>query len=523
MGDAPSRPIPPLKPAAEALPRVLARARRLAPASAEGSVVADLLAGIGANEIAAQRGLPLARVEGIRTFYDQIEAVPRACDGTACRFNGGDQLRERLESLAPVGSVRCLGHCYAAPAFQSGGSVFTRSRDDEPERWISAWGEGQVPARDLAPIPRRSLAPEPVVLRDLLGQSTDPLDEYELPDGATILDAVEVARIHGRGGALYPTAAKWRSARDTDAGDRVVVANGDEGDPGSFVDRLLLEEKPHAILAGMMACARAIDSRRGYVYIRREYPLAHQKMRLAIAEARALGALDPGFEVEVVSGAGSYLCGEETALLQSIEGLRGEPRLKPPYPSERGLFGLPTVVQNVETLALIPWAVRHARPPGTKVVSLSGALRWTGAVEIPIGMPLRRVLHEAGGGPPRERAWKLALIGGPMGRVLPERQFDTPLSWEALPGMGHAGIVVLDESTHPRALAEHLFEFARAESCGQCTPCRAGTAQLAGVRERAVLERLLTTMEQGSLCGFGLGVPRPIRDLLEHFGDEVLA
>jgi formate dehydrogenase iron-sulfur subunit len=227
------------------------------------------------------------------------------------------------------------------------------------------------------------------------------------------------------------------------------------------------------------------------------------------------------FDVEVISGAGSYVCGEETAMLRSIEGLRGEPRPKPPFPSQSGLFGKPTVVQNVETLAIVPWAVRHRRPTGTKAASLSGAIARPGVVEFPLGMPFKRVLEQGGGGPAEGSRWRMALIGGPMGCVLPAHRFDTPLSYEALPGLGHAGIVLLDERVSVRALAEHLFGFARAESCGTCTPCRVGTARLADLRDASSMRRLLDTMEAGSLCGFGQGVTRPIRDLLEHFGDEV--
>jgi len=499
---------------------LVSRSRRLAPDAPEGSVISDLLDGRTDEEIAQRRGLTPAAVRGVRSFYDHLDAIPRVCDGTACHFEGAGRLRERLATRGPCGDVRCLGRCYAAPAFESGGNAFARPDGASLDAWLGGPDDALLPER--GPIPRKSLAPNPVVLKTLLGDGGDPAAEYELPDGAAILAAVERARIHGRGGAGFPTWIKWRAARDAAGSRKFVVANGDEGDPGSFVDRLLLEERPHAVLAGMQACARATGARDGFVYVRAEYPQAQRAMREAIAEARARGWLDATFEVRVVSGAGSYVCGEETALLQSIEGLRGEPRIKPPYPAERGLFDCPTVVQNVETLALVPWAIRHAMPTGTKVACLSGALAWRGAVEIPLGMPLRRVLYEVGGGP-GGRDWSMALIGGPMGRVLPESRFDTPLSWEALPGMGHAGIVVLDHTVTPRALAEHLFAFARAESCGQCTPCRAGSAQLAAMSTRTGLERLLATMEAGSRCGFGQGVSRPIRDLLAHFGDRVLA
>ncbi|HMD73285.1 MAG TPA: NADH-ubiquinone oxidoreductase-F iron-sulfur binding region domain-containing protein, partial [Steroidobacteraceae bacterium] len=283
-----------------------------------------------------------------------------------------------------------------------------------------------------------------------------------------------------------------------------------------------LEEDPHAVLAGMLACARAIGARRGIVYIRSEYPQAQRLMRGAIGEARDANLLGDGFDVEVVSGAGSYTCGEETALLSSIEGLRGEPRPRPPYPAQSGLWGKPTVVQNVETLAIVPWIARTRQGSGTKALSLSGAVARPTIVEVRLGTSLIRVLEEAGLGPPSGRSWKMALVGGPMGRVVPASRFDVPLSFDSLPGMGHAGVVVLDDTVSPRALAEHLFAFAAAESCGSCTPCRVGTSLLGGVHERAVLERLLSTLEMGSLCGFGAGVPRPIRDLLEHFGEKVL-
>ncbi len=504
-------------------PLLLALAARRAE-GAPGNAVQDFLAGATDEEVAARRGLPLAAARGVRTFYDGLERRPRVCDGTACRFQGADALHARLSEFGPMERVRCLGHCYAAPSYLVGGVVYARPRGETAGAWIESWGEGASPLPDLVAVPRVNLAPEPIVLRHLApGGATPDFSEYDTPSADAILGAIEAAKLRGRGGALYPTAAKWRAARATPADERYVVANGDEGDPGSFVDRLLLEEDPHAVLAGMKHCARAIGARRGFVYVRYEYPRAQAVVRAAIDEARARGLLGDDFAIEVISGAGSYVCGEETALLASIEGLRGEPRAKPPYPAESGLWGKPTVVQNVETLALVPWAVKHARPTGTKALSLSGALRWTGVAEIALGTTLRDALTRAGGGAPEGRRWSMALVGGPMGRLLPERAFDTPLSFEALPGMGHAGVVVLDDTVRPSDLARHLFAFAAAESCGNCAPCRLGTAQLASRRDRASLERLLDTLEIGSLCGFGQGVPRPIRDLLEHYGDEVFA
>jgi len=433
-------------------------------------------------------GYPRQWLDGLRTFYDQVEgaSVPHVCTGTACHF------ARRHAAQGP--EVHCLGRCYEAPV----------SSDSES-----------------APIPRQSLVPTPVILRHLVaGARPAPELEYcALPDGDAILDAVIASGLRGRGGAAFPTGAKWRTARETPAPDRWVVANGDEGDPGSFVDRLLLEEDPHAVLAGMLACARAIGAKRGIVFIRREYGRARAVVKDAIAWAEKAGYLGD-FKVRVVSGGGSYVAGEETALLRAIEGFRAEPSPKPPYPAVRGLGGLPTVVQNVETLAAVPWVVEQKQRADTKVVCVTGAVKRPGAIEIALGAPLSDVLEACGGAAPN-RAWKMALVGGPMGRVLAASEFGTRMSFEAMPGMGHAGVHVLDESVTARALARHLFEFARSESCGNCAPCRIGTAQLDSRRDRASLERLLTTLELGSLCGFGQGVPRPIRDLLRLFPEEL--
>lgn len=489
---------------------LVARSRRLAPNPLAGNAVCDLFDGVPSDEVARRWALPAAALRGLRSFYELVEpAETRVCQGTTCRFAPGERLAGER--------IACLGACYDAPTALVRGVVY--GRVDATTRF-DAVADLRLEAR-TAPVRRRSLVDGPVVLRNVVPDRV-PVDEYDLPDGDRILAAIASSGLRGRGGAAFPTAAKWRAARETPAPDRYVVANGDEGDPGSFVDRLLLEDDPHSVLAGMVACARVIGARRGVVYVRGEYPRARAVMIDAVHAARAAGVLGD-LDVEVISGAGSYVCGEETALLRSIEGLRGEPTPKPPYPAQRGLFDLPTVVQNVETLAIVPWIVRTGTGSGTKAVSVSGAVAEPGVVEVALGTPIRRILDEGGGGPPAGRRWKMALVGGPMGRVVPEAQFDTPLSYDTLPGMGHAGIVVLDDTVRVCDLAHHLFDFAQAESCGSCTPCRVGTAQLGSRRDRMSLERLLDTLEQGSKCGFGLGVPRPIRDLLAHYGPEVFA
>lgn len=473
---------------------ILERARRLATVHDGRTALDDLRDGLPDDVTALRRGLPLVRVQGVRSFYELLEdrSHPHVCTGTACwSARGGAPL--------PTGTspVRCLGRCYAAPA-----------------------GTGGEVDHGVHPIPVRSLVDPPVVFR-LVGQAPDLAALYAIPAPADILDRVEASGLRGRGGAAYPTGTKWRAAARQPGPVRYVVVNGDEGDPGSFVDRLLLESAPHAVLAGLNACAAAIGATHGIVFVRGEYPHAAQQVRMALAEAMAAGVLLPGLTVEVKVGAGSYVVGEETALLRAIEGQRGESTPKPPYPAERGLFGKPTVVQNVETISVVPWILATGRKPDTKAFSLSGAVAHPGAVEAPFGITLRELLQRAGGGPAPGRRWKMALVGGPMGTVIPVEHFDVRLGYDTLPGLGHGGVVVLDDTVSAAALAAHLYDFARGESCGNCAPCRIGTAQLAHQRDRESLERLLDTLELGSLCGFGQGVPRPIRDLIAHFPGEL--
>lgn len=500
---------------------LLALVRRRAGAFA-GNAVDDLLDGVPSADVQVRRGLPRAAVDGIASFYDQIHRDLSVCDGTSCHFAGGPLLSDGWIETGEAQRVRCLGHCHDAPCVRVGDVVHGSADRENLSEWLGHSAATLSIDADTRPVRRLSLIPAPVVLRNILGgqpRLDDAPDDYALPDGDTILAAVKASGLRGRGGASFPTAAKWEIARRTPATDRVVVCNGDEGDPGAYVDRLLLEEDPHAVLAGMLACARVIGASKGVVYVRAEYPRARAVMIDAVHAATGNGRLE-GFKVEVISGAGSYVCGEETALLRSIEGLRGEPRPKPPYPAEVGLYGLPTIVQNVETLAIVPEVVRTSRAAGTKVVCVSGAVDRPSAVEIALGTPLRTVL-DACGGPAKGATWRMALIGGPMGRVVPASAFDVPLSYDGLPGFGHGGIVVLDSHVTPGALARHLYDFARAESCGNCTPCRVGTSRLPAMADRPSLERLLDTLEQGSLCGFGQGVPRPVRDLLAHFGDAI--
>ena len=514
---------PPARPRSAPHQRLLDRAHHMAPSPPSGNTLTDLEAGFSLHEVVERRGLPLASVIGIRSFYDQLERMARVCDGTACHFHGGEVLHAKLSGMGPVGGVRCLGHCHSAPAFRSGDNVYACPSRLTVEAWVDEWGEGPSPMVDVEPAPCVLLAPEAIALRHVTGaRRPDAFADYNLPGAEAITAAIQGAGLRGRVRTGVLAAEQWPVARETAADTRYVVANGDEGDPGAYIDRVLLEEASHSILAGMIACGRAIGARQGYVFIRGEYPLAPQRMRAAIEQARARGVLGIGFDVEVITGAGSYVSGDANALLRSIEGLRGEPAPEPPSAAERGLWGKPTVVHDVETFSLIPWVVREQRASKTKTVCISGALARPCVAEIALGMGLREVLMRAGGGPRAGSTWRMALVGGPTGRVLPAAAFDTALTDDTLPGLGHGGIVVLDESVSPRALAEHLFAFAAAESCGACAPCRAGTAVLHQMRDRVQLERLLLTITEGSLCGFGQRLARPITDLLSAYGDEVL-
>jgi bidirectional [NiFe] hydrogenase diaphorase subunit len=331
-------------------------------------------------------------------------------------------------------------------------------------------------------------------------------------------------------------------------GEKVVVCNADEGDPGAFMDRTVLEGDPHTLLEGMAIAAHAVGADRGFIYVRAEYPLAIERLRIAIAQAEqhgwlgtAIAGSDFSFHVELRVGAGAYVCGEETALIHSIEGRRGVPRPRPPYPAQRGVFGLPTLINNVETFANIPALLRlgpEAYAPGTKVFSLTGQVRRSGVLEVPMGTPLRTIVETMGGGAPAGRRIKAVQTGGPSGGCVPASALDTPVNDESLQTlgtiMGSGGMVVLDDTTNMVDIAAFFMAFSREESCGKCIPCRSGTVQLemllrkllsrqAGEADLAQLERLCPVVSEASLCGLGQSAPRPVLSTLRHFRGDYLA
>jgi formate dehydrogenase iron-sulfur subunit len=391
---------------------------------------------------------------------------------------------------------------------------------------------------------------------------TEPLafDEYQTRGGLkglaaaqslspeAIVEEVRVSRLRGRGGAAFPVWKKWQVAQQTGAEQKYVVANADEGDAGTYCDRMIMEGDPFRLIEGMMICARAIGATRGYIYCRYEYPAAARAMRFAIQKAREADLLDCddySFDLEVVVGAGSYVCGEETALLESLEGRRGVVLAKPPYPAESGLYSKPTIVSNVLTFATIPNILAHGGAwhaslgtegsRGTMVLQLGGRVKQPGLVEIPFGFTLRRVLDQFGGGMAPGSRFKAVQVGGPLGSLFPESQLDVPICYDAFAEagaiLGHGGIVVYDDETNMVELARHFMAFTADESCGKCTPCRIGS-----VRGREILERIQggqgtaedlvllsdlgETMIATSLCALGGRAPYPVLTAIEHFPGE---
>lgn len=371
-------------------------------------------------------------------------------------------------------------------------------------------------------------------------------------DPEVLITAMTASGLRGRGGAGFPTGQKWAACREAPGAERFVVCNADEGDPGAYMDRTVLESDPHSVIEGMLIGALAVGAERGYVYVRHEYPLAVRRLREAIAAAQAAGFLGEGtpgggrpFHLEVVRGAGAFVCGEETALLASLEGGVGEPRPRPPFPAQEGLWGMPTLIQNVKTWATVPVILDRGPEAvsalgvegnrGTMVFSLVGKVARTGLVEVPLGIPLRRVVEEIGGGGAGGRAVKAVQTGGPSGGCIPAALFDLPITYEALSGagsmMGSGGMVVLDEETCMVDLAAYFLRFAASESCGKCTPCREGTRILEELFSRVVrgegtrndlarIEELARWMQGASLCGLGKTAPNPVLSTLRHFRGE---
>lgn len=494
--------------------------------------------------------------------------------------SGGEPVRDALLAEAHrfgangvVKTVGCNGMCHREPIVEvvseGGEIVFYSNVNAESARAIArrhlqpGWARWTALLRDTRPIPQASPAPaylarqQRIVLENC--GEIDPLniDDYLRRDGYRALErcrekmtpeqviaAITSSGLRGRGGAGFPTGRKWSLGRAQQSGVKYVICNGDEGDPGAFMDRMVLESDPHRVLEGLAIAAFAIGASEGFLYIRAEYPQAVRHVRAAIGQAEERGLLG-SLRLEVREGAGAFVCGEETALIQSLEGKRGMPRLRPPYPVERGLRGKPTVINNVETLAAVPWILRHgaeafaalgtATSKGTKVFALAGKVNRGGLIEVPMGMTIREVVEEIGGGIRNGRQFKAVQLGGPSGGCIPARLANTPIDYDALAQtgaiMGSGGLVVLDERDCMVDIARFFLNFTQSESCGKCTFCRIGTKRMLEILQRLCegkgvdgdlekLEELASFVSRGSLCGLGQTAPNPVLTTLRYFREE---
>ncbi len=513
------------------------------------------------------------------------------CGGVPCTSLGCKKVKEALEQelesnglkeQVPVKEVGCIGDCSLGPSLivYPEGIIYYRLRPEDAativrEHIIQGRVVEELLHRDPDTEERfRQQAEMPyyrsqvrLVLRNC-GVVPPHIEEYMKYRGYAalaralaemtpeqVIEEVKNSGLRGRGGGGFPTGLKWELTRAAPGESKYVICNGDEGDPGAFMDRSILEGDPHSVLEGMIIAGYAVGASQGLIYVRAEYPQAVRRSQEAIAEARKMNFLGENilelgfnFDIEVRIGAGAFVCGEETALITSVEGTRGDPGPRPPFPAQKGLWGLPTVINNVETLANIPLIILHGaerfkelgRPgnSGTKVFALAGKVKHTGLVEVPLGTPLRTLVYDIGGGIPGGKRFKAAQTGGPSGGCLGEEYLDIPMDYDSLAQagsmMGSGGLIIMDEDTCMVDIARFYLDFTQDESCGKCTPCRVGTKRMLEILERITrgrgeeedLERLYQLsmlLKNGSLCGLGRSAPNPVLSTLRHFKDEYLA
>ncbi len=512
------------------------------------------------------------------------------CGGTGCTSSNSEQIIERLkeeikaqglEKEVNVIRTGCFGLCALGPIMvvYPEGAFYSRvTPEDVPEIVSEHLLKGRIVKRLLYQETvvddntTKSLNETTfyakqmrIALRNCGVINPENIDEYIAQDGYAalgkvltemtpqeVIDLVLASGLRGRGGAGFPTGRKWQFAAASKAEQKYACCNADEGDPGAFMDRSVLEGDPHSVLEAMAIAGYAIGASQGYIYIRAEYPIAVKRLQIAIEQAREYGLLgknifDSGFDfdIDIRLGAGAFVCGEETALMTSIEGKRGEPRVRPPFPAVKGLFGVPTVLNNVETYANIPqiilkgadWfrSIGTEKSPGTKVFALGGKITNTGLVEVPMGTTLREVVEEIGGGVPGNHTFKAAQTGGPSGGCIPAKLIDTPIDYDNLIAigsmMGSGGLIVMDETTCMVDIAKFFLEFTVDESCGKCTPCRVGTKRLLEILNKITsgngtledidrMEELCYYIKENSLCGLGQTAPNPVLSTLKYYRDE---
>ncbi|KAA3663728.1 MAG: NADH-quinone oxidoreductase subunit NuoF [Chloroflexi bacterium] len=517
----------------------------------------------------------------------QYKHTVKVCLAAGCLSTQSDVVKETMDEVVKekgieghckVKGVGCLGLCSQGPL------VAVETRDDKDTSKVTEMmyqtvapedSEEVITSLDKKPV-KRLVCPTDVpffarqtkiVLENSGLIDPERIQEYIAVDGYLglttavtemrpndVIDEIVTSGLRGRGGGGYPTGLKWTTVAKAEGPDKYVICNADEGDPGAFMDRSVLESDPHRILEGMAIAAYAIGANKGYIYVRGEYPLAVQRLKLAIRQARRNGFLGSGicettfnFNIEIRLGAGAFVCGEETALINSIEGKRGSPRPRPPYPAEMGLFGEPTLINNVETFANIAPIIRNGgawyagigseKSKGTKVFALAGSITNTGLIEVPMGIKLNEIIHDIGGGVPGGLPVKAVQTGGPSGGCIPNELMDTPVDYESLRElgsiMGSGGMIIMDETSSMIDVAKYFMEFCMTESCGKCIPCRVGTVHMHNLLDKiyngegtmkdlALLESLCEMVSETSLCGLGQTAPNPVVSTLRYFRHEYM-
>jgi len=524
--------------------------------------------------------------------FEKVNKKISVCAGTGCRASGSllvieafkNEIKEKkLDVELLLKETGCHGFCERGPLVVIYPEKIFYSKvkpEDVPEIIQETIGKGNVIERLLYEDPqtKEKITYENNVTfynsqdRYIFGKNgqIDPtkIEDYIALDGyralvkvlsnmnsEQVIDEISKSGLRGRGGAGFPTGTKWKLCRQENSDIKYIICNGDEGDPGAFMDRSLLEGNPHSILEGMIIGAYAIGACKGYIYVRREYPLAVKHLKIAIEQAREWGFLgknilgtDFSFDIEIFQGAGAFVCGEETGLLASIEGKTGEPRPRPPYPAQKGLWGKPTNINNVKTWANVPLIISKGAEwyskigtkssKGTMIFSLVGKVNNTGLIEVPMGITLREIIFGIGGGIPNGKKFKAVQTGGPSGGCIPESKLDTPVDYEELMQlgsiMGSGGMIVMDEDNCMVDVARYFLSFLVEESCGKCTPCREGVYQLYKIVDRItkgegeegdieLLEELSETIKDASLCAFGKTAPNPVLSTIRYFHDEYKA
>jgi bidirectional [NiFe] hydrogenase diaphorase subunit len=498
------------------------------------------------------------------------------CVAAGCVSMGSDQIKDRLakqvkeaghEKHCCVKGVGCLGLCAAGPlvAVEPQGVVYQKVKVDDSAEILNSVEKGPIERLRLPTDVSFFTRQKKIVLENCGKIDPDRIEDYIAVGGYTallqvltngapteVIGEVTKSGLRGRGGAGFPTGLKWSTVAKAPGAKKYVICNADEGDPGAFMDRSVLESDPHRVLEGMAIAAYAVGANEGFIYVRAEYPLAVKRLKAAIRQAERNGLLGSAifqtnfeFNISIRLGAGAFVCGEETALIASIEGRRGQPRPRPPFPAESGLWHCPTLINNVETYANIPPIIRNGgewyasigteKSKGTKTFALAGSVNNTGLIEVPMGITLRDIIFDIGGGIPSGKKFKAVQTGGPSGGCIPEQFLDMSVDYESLNKvgsiMGSGGMIIMDESSNMVDVARFFMEFCMTESCGKCVPCRVGTAQMHDLLQRIIdgtgtrrelekLKSLCDMVRSTSLCGLGQSSPNPVLTTLKYFGHE---